>query len=65
MNIKKKILNSAKQAFRKELGSIKSLSTLFNENFYNAVNIIYSLKGNVIVTGVGKSAHIGRKLSAT
>ena len=65
MNIKRKILNSAKQAFRKELGSIKTLSTLFNENFYNAVNIIYSLKGNVIVTGVGKSAHIGRKLSAT
>ena len=30
-----------------------------------AIEIIHSLKGKVIVTGVGKSAHIGNKLSAT
>ena len=65
MNKKKEILNSAKEAFSKELKSIRTLSTTFNNNFYRAVNIIHNLKGRVIVTGIGKSAHIGNKISAT
>ena len=65
MNKKKKILSSAKQAFSKELKSIRTLSSAFNNNFYRAVNIIHNLKGRVIVTGIGKSAHIGNKISAT
>ncbi len=65
MNIKNKILKSAKKAFSVELKSIKTLSSSFNNNFFKAVNTIHNLKGRVIVTGVGKSAHIGNKLSAT
>ena len=65
MNNKKKILDSAKKAFLKELGSIKTLSSTFDNNFYKAVEIIANSKGRVIVTGVGKSAHIGNKISAT
>ena len=65
MNIKSKILKSAKKAFTVELKSIKTLSSIFNNNFIKAVNTIHNLKGRVIVTGVGKSAHIGNKLSAT
>ena len=65
MNIKNKILKSAKKAFAVELKSIKTLSSTFNNNFFKAVETIHNLKGRVIVTGVGKSAHIGNKLSAT
>ncbi len=65
MNNKKKILSSAKKAFSKELASIKSLSSTFNNNFYKVVEIISNLKGRVIITGIGKSAHIGNKISAT
>ena len=65
MNKKNKILASAKKAFSKELGSIKTLTSSFNQNFYKAVETIHELKGRVIVTGVGKSAHIGNKISAT
>ncbi len=65
MTNKKKIINSAKRAFAKELSSIKSLSSTFNNNFYKAVDKIHNSKGRVIVTGVGKSAHIGNKISAT
>ena len=65
MTKKKKIIASAKSAFSKELKSIKSLSSIFNNNFYKAVEKIHNLKGRVIVTGVGKSAHIGNKISAT
>ena len=65
MNKKNKILSSAKKAFSKELGSIKTLTSTFNNNFYKAVEAINVLKGRVIVTGIGKSAHIGNKISAT
>ena len=65
MNKKKKILTSAKKAYMKELGSIKTLNSTFNNNFYKAVDAINNTKGRVIVTGVGKSAHIGNKISAT
>ena len=63
--MKNKILLSAKRTFAKELKSIKTLSSTFNNNFYKAVETIHNLKGRVIVTGVGKSAHIGKKFSAT
>ena len=65
MNNKDKIIRSAKKAFEKELGSIRTLSSSFNQSFYKAVELINNLKGRVIVTGVGKSAHIGNKISAT
>ena len=65
MKIKNKILSSAKKAYKKELGSIKTLSATFNHNFFKAVEAIHNLKGRVIVTGIGKSAHIGNKISAT
>ena len=63
--MKNKILLSAKRTFSKELKSIKTLSSTFNNNFYKAVETIHNLKGRVIVTGIGKSAHIGNKFSAT
>ena len=36
-----------------------------DENFDRAVELIYNCKGKVIVTGVGKSGHIGAKIAAT
>ncbi len=65
MNKKNIVLNSAKKAFSKELNSIKTLSSIFNDNFYKVVETIHNTKGRVILTGVGKSAHIGNKISAT
>ena len=65
MSKKSEILKSAKKAFGKELKSIKTLSSSFNNSFVKAVEVIHNQKGRVIVTGIGKSAHIGNKLSAT
>ncbi len=61
----KKIIQSAKKTLSKEIGSIKTINSSFNISFCKAVDLIYNIKGNVIVTGVGKSAHIGNKISAT
>ncbi len=65
MNKKNEIIDSARRTLSKEIQSIKTLSHSFNENFYKAIETIHKIKGRVIVTGIGKSAHIGNKISAT
>jgi len=62
---KKQIINRAKQTLSTELTALKDLSKILNNNFYKAVSLINKTKGRVIVTGVGKSAHIGNKIAAT
>ena len=65
MKNNKKIIKSANRTLSRELSSIKYLKSTFNNNFCKAVSLIYNTKGKVIITGVGKSAHIGNKISAT
>ena len=65
MKNNKKIISSANRTLATELSSIKNLKSTINVNFCNAVNLIYNTKGKVVITGVGKSAHIGNKISAT
>ena len=65
MKNNKKIINSSNRTLARELSSIKNLKSTFNSNFCNAVNLIFNTKGKVVITGVGKSAHIGNKISAT
>ncbi|MDC0217291.1 KpsF/GutQ family sugar-phosphate isomerase [Pelagibacteraceae bacterium] len=63
--IKKKILNRAKKTLSTEIKEIQNISKIFNDNFYKAVILLSKVKGRVIVTGIGKSAHIGNKIAAT
>ena len=62
---KNKIITSAKKTLSTELKGINTLSKIFNNNFNNAVKVIFNTTGKVIVTGIGKSAHIGNKIAAT
>ena len=65
MKNNKKIINIANRTLARELSSIKNLKASFNNNFCKAINLIYNTKGKIVITGVGKSAHIGNKISAT
>lgn len=58
-------INSAKKVLRIEAKAIRELLKSINNNFADAVNLILSCKGRVIVTGVGKSGLIGKKIAAT
>ena len=62
---KSKIINRAKKTLSIEIKELRNLSKVFNNNFNKAVILLSKIKGRVIVTGVGKSAHIGNKISAT
>ena len=59
------ILSAAKEVFRIEAEAIRNLSSLITQDFSNAARAILKTKGRVIVTGMGKSGNIGKKISAT
>ncbi|WP_435314003.1 KpsF/GutQ family sugar-phosphate isomerase [Cellulophaga fucicola] len=65
MSNSKTILDIAKRTISIEAEAIKHLSTLLDANFVDAVNSIYSSKGRLIISGIGKSAIIAQKIVAT
>ena len=48
-----------------EIAALKVLRDGIDKNFTNAVQCIKTIRGKVIITGIGKSGHIGRKIAAT
>lgn len=56
---------TAIKCLRDEASSIEALIPRITESFDRAVEIILNCMGKVIVTGVGKSGHIGAKIAAT
>jgi len=59
------ILETAKQVLKIEAESILNLIDKVNNNFVRAVELIYRCKGKVVVTGIGKSGFIGKKIAST
>ncbi|GGF55666.1 KpsF/GutQ [Terasakiella brassicae] len=56
---------SAQRVLTLEAEGLKALADSLNGEFAGAVDILAHVKGRVIVTGMGKSGHIGRKIAAT
>lgn len=61
----KNIIKRAKDVLRIEAQSILRLVDTIDSDFARAVNLICKSKGRVIITGIGKSGLIGRKIVAT
>lgn len=59
------ILEEAKDVLQQEAKGIENLIPKLDQNFINAIHMIMESKGRVVVTGMGKSGHIARKISAT
>ncbi|MGJ3235664.1 KpsF/GutQ family sugar-phosphate isomerase [Marivirga sp.] len=60
-----RILDSAKETIAIEAKSVQDLAGLLTEDFEKAVGAIMESKGKLIVTGMGKSGIIGKKIAAT
>lgn len=65
MEINNKIRNTAISAINNEYLAIKKLIKSVNNDFVQAVKLIFGSKGRIIVTGIGKSANIAQKIVAT
>ncbi|HED6632252.1 TPA: KpsF/GutQ family sugar-phosphate isomerase [Campylobacter coli] len=58
-------LKIAKEVFAIEAKAIQDLALNLDENFSKAVELMLHTKGRCIVSGMGKSGHIGAKIAAT
>lgn len=58
-------LASAQRTFMTEIAALSDLADRLGDDFYAATQSILQCKGRIVVTGIGKSGHIGRKIAAT
>ena len=61
----KNTLERARQVLEIEAQEILSLANRLDDHFVNAVQLILHCDGRIVVSGMGKSGHIGRKLAST
>jgi len=59
------LIETGKTVLRTEGEAILRLTDELGASFEQAVNAMYAAKGRVIVTGMGKSGHVGAKIAAT
>lgn len=58
-------LDIARQVLEIEIQGIRAVLERLDHRFEKCVDMLYSLRGRIIITGVGKSGIIGRKIAAT
>lgn len=58
-------ISSAKRVLRQEAEGLAALETALDASFTALVDLVHGLKGRLIISGMGKSGHIGRKIAAT
>ncbi len=60
-----RVLDSAKRVLHLESKALDSLAESVSDSFVEAVEVLGRVAGRVIVTGMGKSGHVARKIAAT
>ena len=65
MNLQKNIKKIAQDVLLNESRALQNLATYINPDFESCVQAIYSAKGRLVITGIGKSAIIANKIVAT
>ncbi len=55
----------AQETLEIEAAAVRGLKDRIGENFAKAVDMVLAIRGRVVVMGMGKSGHIGRKMAAT
>lgn len=60
------VIESIRQTFKQQGNTLLALAAEFNKAQYKlALSLMIQCKGHVIICGMGKSGHVGRKISAT
>lgn len=59
------ILDIAKRVLKIEADAVAALADRLNSNFEKTVELIFKSRGRVVVTGMGKSGLVGKKIAAT
>src|SRR4029079_5949439 len=59
------IVAAGRRVLRMECEALDQLEARVGDEFVHAVELVAASRGRVIVSGVGKSGHVGRKIAAT
>lgn len=59
------ILASARRTLQTEAQAIADLAARLDDSFVQVVGMLLACRGRVVVSGIGKTGHIARKLAAT
>ena len=65
LNTSQEIFTAAKRTLRLEAEALYNLADILDEQFVCAIETILACKGKVIITGMGQSGLVGRKIAAT
>ncbi|MEN8917605.1 MAG: KpsF/GutQ family sugar-phosphate isomerase [Octadecabacter sp.] len=60
-----KITDTARRVIREEANALNTLADALDGALADAVDLILNAKGRIIISGIGKSGHIARKIAAT
>jgi len=63
--LRDRVLSAARRVIRTEADAVAALHDRLDDSFVRAVEILASLKGRVVTTGVGKSGQIARRVAST
>ena len=58
-------LATGRRVLENEAQALQNLSSSLGPSFIAAINALSTAEGRVVITGMGKSGHIGRKIAAT
>ncbi|MDH5410610.1 MAG: SIS domain-containing protein, partial [Alphaproteobacteria bacterium] len=58
-------IDSGRRVLRLEAEGISALADTLGDTFIAALDILHEVKGRVVITGMGKSGHVARKIAAT
>ena len=59
------LLNKAREVILIEAEALKEMAERLDESFEKAIDLLYNVKGRVIITGIGKSGQVARKIAGT
>ncbi|OGS94546.1 MAG: arabinose-5-phosphate isomerase [Gallionellales bacterium RIFCSPLOWO2_12_FULL_57_18] len=65
ISVTPRALDLAREVLNVEAAAVQALATRLDENFLHALNVILRCEGRIIVSGMGKSGHIARKIAST
>ena len=58
-------LTAGKSVINQEIKALNLLKKGLDKPFKDAINILFSVSGKIIISGIGKSGHVGSKISST
>lgn len=65
MSQSSQLIETAQRTIRLEIEAVEQLNARIDASFVQSCELILACKGRVVVVGMGKSGHIGRKIAAT